>query len=116
VTIDCNDPEDEHNRTGTEEKRERSDVMVLTEPLDLRRQVAVQNIAFFILETPWNHDKRISFTYPGSFLDLSFDPSHPGDTIDASDSDMIRPEQGIRRSELLFIPSLGQPDAGSLNP
>lgn len=97
-------------------KEDESDVMVLTEPLDLRRQVAVQDIAFLILETPWNHDQRISFTYPGSFLDLPFDPSHPGDTIDASDPDMICPEQCISRGKLLFIPSLGQPDAGSLNP
>lgn len=89
--------------------------MVLTEPFDLRRQVAVQDIAFLILETPWYHDQRVSFPYPGSLLDLSFDPPHPGDTIYTSDPNMVCPEQGISRSELLSIPSLRQPDAGCLN-
>ena len=69
--------------------------MVLTEPFNLRREIAVQNITFLILETPWYHDQRISFTYPGSLLDLSFDPPHPGDAINASDADMVCPKQGI---------------------
>jgi len=90
---------------------DRSDIPVPPEPLNLGRQVPVQDIALLVLEGPRGHDQDIPFPYPDPFLYLPLDPAHPGYAVIAPDTDVVCPHHQLCRGELLAIPFLGQPNA-----
>jgi len=65
------------------------------EPVYLGLDVAVDNIALLVLETPGNNDQEIAFAYPEPLLDFALDPSGTRDAILATDADVICPEHQI---------------------
>jgi hypothetical protein len=92
-------------------RHHRSDIPVFPEPVRLGLEIPEDDIAFLILETPRSDDNRIAFPDPGPLLDLSLDPAHAGDTVDAPDADMICPEHLFSKGELFVIPLFRQPYA-----
>ena len=83
-------------------------IPVLAQPVCLGRKVTVDDIAFLVLETPRGDNHNIAFPYPGSLFDLTFDPTHTGDTIITPDTDMIGSHHKICECELLTSPFLGK--------
>ena len=84
-------------------------VVVLPQPVGLRGEVPVQDIAFLILETPWHHDQDIALADPCPLLDLALDPAHPLYAVKAPDPDMVCPHHQFGAGKLLAIPLLRQP-------
>jgi hypothetical protein len=87
---------------------QKSEIIIAPEPFDLRTGIPVDNIAFFVLEVPWDDDKDVPLTNPDLLLDLSLDPAKPGDTIKTLDPDMVRTHHEFGTPEHLAIPFLGQ--------
>ena len=85
-----------------------SEIPVLAQPVRLGRQVAVDDIALLVLETPGGDDHDVAFPDPGALLDLSFDSSHACDAIVAPYPDMVGPHHEVSECELLTSPLLGQ--------
>ena len=75
------------HRTGTD--RGLREIIILPQPVGLRREVTVENIAFVVLETPWHNNQDVAFADPCPLLDLAFYPAHALDTIHAADADMV---------------------------
>ena len=98
------------NKSGFRTIPKNSEVVVLSQPVNLGREVPVQDVAFFILETPRDDDQDISFPDPGAFLDLALDPAHPFYTIRTTDLDMVRPHHQLGAPELFAVLLLRQTD------
>lgn len=99
-------------------KKERSDtpsqIPVPSKPLHLGPGVAVDDIALVVLETPGDHDEDVPFTDPDSLLDLSLDPSHPGDTVVTLDPDMVCSHHQLGLGKHLLVPLLRKADPDDL--
>jgi len=95
----------------TLEQKRSLKIPVFPQPFGLGLEVPVNDIAFFILETPWYDKHGIAFAYPGAFLDLSLDPAHAGDPVHALDADVISTEHCLCKSKLFLGPFLWQPHA-----
>jgi len=91
----------------------RLNVPVLPQPVSLRLEIPVNNIAFLILETPGDDKHGIAFAYPGPLLNLTLDPAHAGDTVNALDTDMVCSHHCFGPGKLLVVPFLGQPHTGN---
>ena len=89
-------------------KNYRLNVPVLPQPVGLRLEVPVDDIAFLILDTPGNDNDGIAFAYPLSLLYLSLDPAHAGDAINTLDTDVICPHHCFGTGKLLVVPFFGQ--------
>jgi hypothetical protein len=85
-----------------------SKIIIAPQPFDLRTGIAVDNIAFFILEVPWDDDEDIPLTDPDLLLDLSLDPAKPGDTVKTLDTDMVCTHHEFGAPEHFTVPFLGQ--------
>jgi len=85
-------------------------IPVLAQPVSLGWQVAVDDIALLVLETPGGDNHDVAFPDPGALLDLSLDPAHAGDTIVTPDTDMVCPHHEVSECELLTGPFLGKTD------
>ena len=83
-------------------------IPVLAQPVSLRWQVAVDDIALLVLETPRGDNHNVAFPYPGALLDLSLDSAHAGDTVVTPYPDMICPHHEVSECELLAGPFLGK--------
>ena len=75
------------------------------EPVYLGPDIAVDNVALLILETPGNDDKKIPFTYPEALLDLALDPPGPCNTVLTTDPYVVCPEHQISPGEYLPVSS-----------
>jgi hypothetical protein len=85
-----------------------SEILIPPQPLDLRPCVAVYDIAFFVLEIPWDDDEDVSFPDPDFLLYFSLDPSHTGYTVETADTDMVGPHHQFGASKDLAVSFLGQ--------
>jgi hypothetical protein len=92
---------------GTTKKS--GEIIILPQPVCLRGQVPVEDIAFLILETPRDHDEDVAFADPCPLLDLALDPAHPLNAIVAADADMVCAHHQFSAGELLAKFLLGQP-------
>ena len=88
----------------------RSNILFFPQPVSLRLEVPVNNIALFVLETPGYDKDGIAFPYPLPLLHLSLDPAEAGDPVDALDTDVVCPLHRLGTGKLLIIPFLWQPD------
>jgi len=70
----------------------------------------VEDIAFFVLETPGYDNKDISLPDPSPFLDLPLDPAHPFNAVMAPDLDMVGTHHQLCAGKLFTVLLLGQPD------
>lgn len=91
-----------------------SEVLVTPEPFHLRAGIPVHDIAFLVLEIPRDHDEDVTLPDPDFLLDLSLDPAHPGDTVIATDTDMVCPHHQFGTPEHLPVAFLGQFDPDDL--
>ena len=89
----------------------RSKIIILPQPVGLRGQVAVQDVALFVLETPRDYNEDVAFPYPGPLLDLAFDPAHPLYPVMAADTDMVCSHHQLRAGKLLVQLFFGKTDA-----
>ncbi len=80
-----------------------AEIVVLLEPVYLGPDVAVDNIAFLVLETPGNDDQEIAFAYPESLLDLAFDAPCACDAVLAADTDVVCPEHQVSPGKYLPV-------------
>ncbi len=74
-----------------------------TKPIYLWGGVAIHDIALVILEVPWYYDKDISFTNPNPFLDFSLNSAKSGDTVRATDTNMVGTKHQFSLGELFFV-------------
>ena len=93
-----------------------SEIIVLAQPVCLRRQVPVQDIALLVLETPRDDDEDIAFPDPGALLDLALDPAHPLGAILAADADMVGAHHQFGHRELFVQFLFWQPHADNRCP
>lgn len=84
-----------------------SEIPVLSQPVSLGRQVAVNNITLFILKRPGGYNEYVAFPYPGTLFDLSLNSAHAGDPVITSNTDMICTHHKIGKCELFIGPFLG---------
>jgi len=73
------------------------------EPVYLGPDIAVDNVALLILETPGNDDKKVSLTYPEALLDLALDPPDACDSVLTTDPYMIRPKHQVSPGEYFAV-------------
>jgi len=93
-----------------------SEIMILPEPVRLRGQVPVQDVAFFVLETPGDHDKDVPLPDPCPFLDLAFDPAHTFDTVKTAHADMVCPQHQPGACKLFAVLLPRQPHTDDRRP
>ena len=91
-------------------------VPVSSQPLDLRPQVPVHDIAFFVLECPGDYEQGIPLPSPDPFLDLALDAAHAGHPVPAPDPDVVCSHHQLGRGEDLPVPFLWQANADGLDP
>jgi hypothetical protein len=91
-----------------------SKVFVPPEPFDLRTGIPVHDIAFFILEIPWDHNKDVPLPDPDFLFDLSLDPAHPCHAVETANPDMVCPHHQFGTPEHFPIAFLGQFDPDDL--
>ena len=91
-------------------KKMRSEIPVLPQPVSLGWQVAVDDITFLILKTPWGDNQDIAFAYPCALFDFSFNPAHSGYAVVTPDPDMVCSHHEVRECKLLISPFLGKAD------
>ena len=72
-------------------------------PVHLRGGVAVHDIALVILEVPRNDDKDISLTNPNPFFDFSLDTTESGDTVRATNTDVVGTKHQFSLGKLFFV-------------
>ena len=84
-----------------------SEIPVLSQPVCLGWQVAVNYITLFILKRPGGDNEYIAFPYPGTLFDLSLNSAHAGDSVITSDTDMVCTHHKIGKGELFIGPFLG---------
>jgi len=66
-----------------------SKILITPEPLDLKAGITVNDLAFFVLEVPWNDNENIPLTDPNFLFYLTLDSPHTGYAIETTDPDMI---------------------------
>ena len=66
-----------------------SEIFVCAKPVYLRGSVAVDDVAFVVLEIPRDNNENVAFADPDPFLNLSLNPAKTGDTVRAPDFDMV---------------------------
>ena len=86
-------------------------VVVLHKPLDLRLCISVNNVSLVVLELPRNDNEDITFANPDSFLDLTLDSAHTGNSVIASHTDVIGAEHQISGRKLLSVLFVRKSDA-----
>jgi len=86
-----------------------SEIIIFPQPVCLRGQVPVKDIALLVLETPRDDDHDITFPDPCPLLDLALDPAHALNAILTADADVICPHHQFRDGKLLVQPFFGQP-------
>ena len=91
-------------------KNKFSQIIIATEPLDLRSGIPVNNIAFFVLEVPRDHNEDVPLADPDLLLYLTLDPAHPGHPVKAADPDMVCAHHEFGTAKHLTVPFLGQFD------
>ena len=64
------------------------------------------DVALLVLETPWDNNEYVSFTYPDPLFDLSLDSSGACYAVSAFDADMVGPEHRLGTAEYLIVPLL----------
>ncbi len=84
-----------------------NDILVFPEPGNLGREIPVGDVALRVLEAPGSNNQKITFAYPGAFLDFSFDPTHPRGSIHTQNTDMIRPHHLFGKAELFALSLFG---------
>ena len=92
-------------------KKDRSEIPVLPQPVNLWRQVPVDNITLIVLETPRRDNQRITFPDPDPLFDLPLDSSHAGYPVKTPHADMICAHHQVSGGKHLVRPLLWQPDA-----
>lgn len=97
--------------TCGEHVRKKLQVIVLAQPVRLRGQVAVEDIAFLVLEAPRDDDQDIALADPGAFLDLALDPAQPVDAVVAFHADMVCPQVCTGAGKLFVQFLFREPDA-----
>ena len=70
----------------------------------------MQDVAFLVLETPWDDDQDIPLPNPGTFLDLSLDPAHAFYAVGTADFDMVCAHHQLCACELFAVLLLRQTD------
>jgi hypothetical protein len=93
-----------------------SEIPVLPQPVYLGRQVAVDDIALIILETPRDNNQGIPFPDPDALFYLPLDPPHTGDPVKTAHTDMVCPHHQVGGTKHLVIPFFGQPDPDKWRP
>jgi len=88
--------------------REKSEIIITPEPLNLRAGVPVDDIAFFILEIPGNDYEDIPFADPDFLFNLALDSPHPCYAIKTTDTDMVCPHHQFCDPKHLPVSFLGQ--------
>ena len=83
-------------------------IAVSAQPIHLGGQVAVDYIAFIVLEAPGGYDQGVSLPDPNPFLDLTLDSSHAGNPVSTPHTDVIRTHHQLCHRKLLTVPSFGQ--------
>ena len=91
--------------------KKESEIIILPQPVRLRRQVAVQDIALLVLETPRDNDQDIALADPCALLDLALYPAQALDAIVAFYADMVRPQVRGSAGKLFVQFLLWQTDA-----
>lgn len=89
-------------------KKRLSEIIILAQPVSLRGQIPVDDIALLILETPRNHDDDIAFANPCPLLDLALDPAHPFNAINTADTNVVCAHHQFGLSKLLAQFFLGE--------
>ncbi len=89
VTNRCPEDAERSKKMIIETGGNRSEIIVLAQPVGLRGQVTVQDVALLVLEAPRDHDEDISLADPCPLLDLALDPAHALDTVHAADTDVV---------------------------
>ena len=92
------------------------EIPVFPQPVRLRRQVPVKDVAFLILETPRDDDEDVAFPDPRPFLDLAFNPSHPFNSVLASDPDMVCSQHQSGAGKLFAVLLLWQANTDNRRP
>ena len=87
---------------------ENLEIVILPQPVGLRGEVTVHDVAFFVLKWPWGNYQDVPFPDPDTFLDLSLDPPHPGDTVITFDPDVVCPLHQFGKRELFVCPFFWQ--------
>ena len=85
-----------------------SQIIIATEPFDLRSGIPVNDIAFFILEVPRDNNENVSFTDPDFLFYFSLDPPHSRYAIKTSDAYMVCTHHQFSAPEHLPVSFLGQ--------
>jgi hypothetical protein len=88
-------------------QKKRSEIPVLPQPVCLRREVPVDNIALVILKAPGSDDQDVPFPDPDAFFDLALDPPHTGNAVITPHPDMICPHHEVCKSKLFIRPFFG---------
>jgi len=99
-------------RQSDDLSKKRLNVLVSPQPVCLWLEVPVNDIAFLVLETPRRNDDGIALADPGTFLDLSLDPAHAYNAVNALDTDMVCPQHCQGNGELFIVPFLWQTNTG----
>lgn len=86
-----------------------SQIPVPPQPFHLGAGVAVDDIALVVLKTPGDHDQDVPLPDPDLLLDLSLDPSHPGDSVITFHPDVVRAHHQLGLGEHLAIALLRKP-------
>ena len=91
--------------------KKRSEIIIFAQPVCLGGQIAVDDIALLVLETPRDNDNDVALADPGTLLDLALDPAHPLHAVLAADPDVVCPHHQFRDGKLFVHAFFGQPYA-----
>ena len=94
--------------------KKRSEIIVPAEPFNLWAGVPVNNVAFFVLKIPRDHNQNVPFTDPDFLFYLALDPPHAGDPVETPHADMVCAHHQFRTPEHFAVPFQGQPDSDNL--
>ena len=92
------------------------EIPVLPEPLRQGSRVAVDDIAFLVLETPGDDHQDVSFPDPDLLLDLALDPPGARHPVEAAEPDLVCPEHQFGVPEHLPVSLVRQAHADNLIP
>ena len=84
-----------------------SQIIITTEPLDLRSGIPVDDIAFFILEVPRDNNENVSFADPDFLFYFSLDSPHPRYAVKTADTYMVCTHHQFSTPEHLPVSFLG---------
>jgi len=92
------------------DNKKKLQIIIFAQPVCLRGEVAVQDIALLVLETPGDDDDNVAFADPCPLFDLTLDPAHALHAILAADADVVCSHHQFRNGELLVQAFFGQAD------